>query len=181
MATKTKSKRMSHANCTHPKTSNERAKCRSRRNSPPITVAAESKPSISQLASMLSDSLNSMRLAEQRAEYHQAEAASIQEQLTRSMLDREPSPTSDGRPPVVAFSKRFREGAKAYSYVAIGVPVAYDNHRLDHHGLVVDTNWVTQWYISSSSGRSASPKSWQQLIEFMGVDGLNTLEVLRAG
>lgn len=193
MAAKTKTKRMSHANCSHPKTSNERAKCRSRRNSENLMHAAakprvynrkavpskSSGESVQELAQMLSKSLGSLRFAEKRVEEHQANVQLIQETLTQAMLDKEPRATVDGLPPVVAFQKRFRSNAKAYSYAALGVAEPRDNHRLEIQGVVHSVDYVTVWYLSCGSGRAAAPKTWQELIEFMGIDGLETLEVLR--
>ena len=74
--------------------------------------------------------------------------------------DLEPHYTSDGRSPVVAWTRTFHN--KTYSYAAVGVS--------DEYGELV-------WYVSNDN----KPKSWPDLVKFMGMSGLSTLEVLRTG
>ena len=197
MATKNaKTKRMSHANCTHPKTSHERAKCRSRHNAENLKKAARKprvyknvekptpEPSAQELAWLLSTALRRRDVTEQRLAEQYDEVDNLQSALLNKMVEREPQPTSDGRAPVVAFSKTFRNGTKKYEYSALGVVI--HGNRLDWESKafgedVYDAPTEIKWYLTCSSGNTASPKNWRQLIEFMGVEGLGTLEVLRAG
>ena len=120
-------KRMSHANCDHPKTPNERAKCRSQHNTRNQArenvrvVTNQAHPSVSELADMLADSLSGLKSAKDLVLQREGEVAELQASLAEQMLQREPR-SVDGQMPVVAFEKRFRsDGSKAYHYAALGV------------------------------------------------------------
>ncbi|UTN91235.1 hypothetical protein SEA_POKYPUPPY_76 [Gordonia phage PokyPuppy] len=187
--------RVSHKYCSHPKTSHERAKCRSRQ----LAKIAESERSshqsgrvqpdvgqnttgdgmsVSQLANLLASSLDSLRLAEKRVEEHQRAAELAQEALTREMLDREPLPTSDGDSPVVAFHKRYsKDETKTYEFTAIGIPQEYVR-QVD--AFVNEYGSRIMWYVSAGK-RPIPPMPWAELVKFMGIKGLETLQVLRSG
>ncbi|AUV60680.1 hypothetical protein HOS75_gp050 [Gordonia phage SteveFrench] len=186
-------KPMSHKNCTHKKTNHARAKCRAARLAA-ITDKGEDLTgsvqvgqnttgdgmSVAQLANLLATSLDSLRLAEKRVEDHQRAAEMAQEALTREMLSREPKPNADGDSPVVAFRKRYsRDETKTYEFVAIGIPQEYIRSSDAHPDMEV-FGYRIMWYVSAGR-RAISPMPWAELVKFMGVKGLETLQVLRAG
>lgn len=180
-------KRMSHANCNHPKTPHARAKCRSQHNTRNQArenvrvVTNQAHPSVSELADMLADSLSGLKSAKDLVLQREGEVAELQASLAEQMLQREPR-SVDGQMPVVAFEKRFRsDGSKAYHYAALGVETEMiRRERIDGYEYYPDGVYIeTVWYLTSAPGRAGSPKTWAELVEFMGVDGLKTLQVLR--
>lgn len=98
-------------------------------------------------------------LHEELVETRQIEAEMTAE-LARELLDNEPE--YNDAPPVVAFEKAFRSGANAYHYAAIGVKGEDDE---------------LKWYLTAQ--RMTNPMTWADLVSFMGVSGLSTLQVLR--
>lgn len=99
-------------------------------------------------------------LHEELLETRRIEAEMAQE-LAREVLDNEPE--YNGEAPVVAFEKKFSSGANSYSYVAIGIG---------------GEAGPLKWYVSTSH-RGTAPMTWAELVSFMGVNGLATLQVLR--
>ena len=192
-------KRMSHANCDHPKTPNERAKCRSQHNTRNQArenvrvVTNQAHPSVSELADMLADSLSGLKSAKDLVLQREGEVAELQASLAEQMLEREPR-SVNGQMPVVAFEKRFRSDSnKAYHYAALGLETemvrreyadqggyySSESPKGVEFGYGEATYIETVWYLTSAPGRAGSPKTWAELVEFMGVDGLKTLQVLR--
>ncbi|QOP65411.1 hypothetical protein SEA_DIABLA_85 [Gordonia phage Diabla] len=188
-------KPMSHKNCTHKKTNHARAKCRAER------LAAQGAPaevgqnttgdgmSVAQLANLLATSLDSLRLAEKRVEDHQRAAEMAQEALTREMLSREPKPNANGDSPIVAFRKRYsRDETKTYEFTAIGIPhrdlrlerLEEQEYMREVTPFVHESGVRIMWYVSAGK-RPISPMPWAELVKFMGIKGLETLQVLRAG
>ncbi|QDM56896.1 hypothetical protein SEA_BEAVER_82 [Gordonia phage Beaver] len=182
-------KRMSHKNCKHPATSHERAKCKAKRTAQEEKAqmaAAEvgmnttgDGMSIGQLANLLASSLDSLRYAEARVEEHQRNAEMAQEALTREMLSREPKPNTAGQTPVVAFSKRYSKdkSGKLYDFVAVGIAEEHVTQNPDSPYLNI-YQFRQMWYVSAGR-RTIAPMPWAELVKFMGLEGLKTLEVLR--
>nr|DAK84436.1 MAG TPA: hypothetical protein [Caudoviricetes sp.] len=181
MAAKKNTKRMSHTNCTHPKTSHERAKCRSRRNQAPLTSVPTVPPTVDELAAELSASLTAIRHAESRVESLIEHSESIQEQLLERLVNAEPKPTADGENPVVTFKHHFRKGGLEYEYAAIGIPEKFRVFRDDCDPYQPrEVRTATMWYLTSS-GKPAPKRDWKGLIQFIGAEDLGTLKVLRSG
>ncbi|WIC40066.1 hypothetical protein SEA_DAKITI_80 [Gordonia phage Dakiti] len=186
-----KKKRMSHKYCAHPATSHERAKCRAKHADQGERVETSVPElgmnttgdgmSVGQLANLLASSLESLRYAEARVEEHQRAAELAQEALTREMLHREPKPTAEGASPVVAFKKRYTRdaSAKSYEYVSIGIPEEYVRRSTEHPDCDI-LGVRLMWYVTVGK-RAIAPMPWSELVKFMGLEGLKTLEVLRAG
>lgn len=174
-------KRMSHANCTHPKTSSARARCRAaraERGEPTLTAVPTVPPTVNDLAAELSASLTAIRHAESRVESLIERSESIQEQLVARLINAEPKPTAKGENPIVNFEHRFRKGGQRYEYVALGIPEKFfafeDEFRNPQH------KTVTMWYISSND-RPQRRMDWKGLIQFIGAEDLATLKVVRSG
>lgn len=187
-----KKKRMSHKYCAHPATSHERAKCRAKRSSQDAQAEATVPElgmnttgdgmSIGQLANLLASSLDSLRYAEARVEEHQRNAELAQEALTREMLHREPKPTAEGNGPIVTFRKRYsRDETKTYEFAALGITQEYVLRADPYSGTQIN-EYGTRilWYVTAGK-RVITPMPWAELVKFMGLEGLKTLEVLRAG
>lgn len=182
-----KIKRVSHKNCNHPATSHERAKCRARIEAAaglPQLSLIDSEPEatrpLADVAKQLGEAISARNSVESRLTEHDRTVQSLQEELAATMLGQEPKSTSDGRPPVIAFRKMFREH-KCYDYTSVGVDVTVSVEELNDQFSFRPVYTKKMWFLSSSSGNTTNPKTWSELVKFMGVDGLRTLEVLRAG
>ncbi|AKJ71869.1 hypothetical protein TIN4_72 [Tsukamurella phage TIN4] len=197
--TVTKMKRVNHSNCTHPATSHERAKCRMRKEleadrassggekvditpnalGESITRAFGVSRPLADVAKQLSEAIQARDTIESRLTSHEQTVRSLQEELAESMLSREPINDTNGNSPIVAFNKVFRDN-KVYEYVAIGIEVRVNQFENDQF-TQREVFRKRMWFLSCGSGNTASPKTWSDLVKFMGVDGLRSLQVLRAG
>lgn len=95
----------------------------------------------------------------------QDEISNLEALLAAELLKQEPHAVENGRAPVVAFERRW--SGKRYSYAAVGIS-----------GLVNEYPTDLTWYLTSVLGPTER-MTWSELIRFMGVDGLSTLEILR--
>ncbi|UVK60314.1 hypothetical protein SEA_SHELLEY_77 [Gordonia phage Shelley] len=181
--------RFSHRDCRHENTGAARAKCRESKlrklelkgglNPPPREMG------VSELAGLLAQALEEKRDVERRLEEAEVTVELVQESLTGRMLHMEPALTADGEPPVIAFRKTWRSTPdKAYHYAAIGIPETRQVQGTPNCGDTScpgETEVHLRWHLSSGSSARYDPVEWSELIKFMGVGGLETLQVLRAG
>lgn len=96
------------------------------------------------------------------------------EELATEVLNNEPQGTPE-QSPVVSFKRTYKGGTTTYEYVAIGI--GEYNRAIGLDGNLGHVECVRKWYLSSS--QSHSPLTWAQLVKFMGVTGLTTLQLLR--
>lgn len=175
--------RMSHAECTHPKTSSARAKCREayarveRVRAQPEEVLAESRRDPMSLSQMLEQARRERREINERLEESDHQINLLREALKSKFASQEPKTDHEGNPTVVAFVKRF--GNRVYSYSAIGV-VARRQQIFDPSSYSVhsESPWydTQEWYVT---GATTKPYSWSELVDFIGESNVASLEILR--
>lgn len=136
--------------------------CDCEHSSRPSVTASE--PTLDQISRLLSGAIDKRKHAERRLEDIEYEIDQYEIQLTEMLLNHEPTFTADGKPPVVAFTKRYNSGGYEYSFAAIGYKILGSTPR-------------QAWSVTGD--KHGGKYTWKQLVSLMGVDGLKTLEVLR--
>lgn len=135
--------------------------CYCEHSSRPSVTASE--PTLDQISRLLSGAIDKRKHAERRLEDIEYEIDQYEMQLTEMLLNHEPTFTADGKPPVVAFTKRYSSNGMEYSFAAVGYRVFGTERQA--------------WSVTGN--KHGGRYTWKQLVTLMGVDGLKTLEVLR--